>query len=241
MDDKKLQELNLYLKKVYKCTRSLFNKIDKNLYFNLNNENLIIDLFGRGFINEIHLAAYHKRGTINFPNPFSFYCTKIQCSFNKTIALNHTVYVGLYFPYHNIGDEIEITYQYYGFHKYIIKITDTNKVYLPYKNYQFIIQHGLSTHYIKGHNGKPFYSINLVPTSYVFDNCLCHERKIYFNLTYVEEASAEIIQKAWRNYRRRKTLNAWKSNIEDVNNEIKYMPDFGINYYEAMNDFKTLI
>lgn len=245
-DGHKLIEYNIHLKTIYKCAKSLFNKIDKDLYF--NDEDFRFPISCRGMLNNIHLSTYHREGTINFQNPFGFDIYKKQSNDNIIYTGIPNVWVGLYFPYHNIGDEIKISM--YKF-EYIIKITNTNKIYLPNKDIKFLFTYPCCGQVkISGHNGTPFYIIS--PTSDPYFNNIPNKfllsihqhRNLAFLdnfFTYAEEASAEIIQKAWRNYIKRKTLNKWKCNIKDVNNEIEYMPGIGVNYYDAMNNFKTLI
>lgn len=243
-----LQEFNIYLKTIYKCAKSLFNKIDKDLYFNLNNEKLLYSIECRGLLNLVNLIHYNKKKLINFSKPFGFNIIK---QIDDSMISVPDVCIGLYFPYHNIGDEIKINMcniTMSNDYEYLIKITDTNKVYLPNKDKKFLFLYWDANMSVSGHNSAPFYIISacfdthFLDISRKFSPCYYQfNQHINLNLTYAEEASAEIIQKAWRNYRRRKTLNVWKSNIKEVNNEIKYMPDFGINYYKAMNDFNKYI
>lgn len=245
MDNEKLKELDIYFKKVYKCAKSLFNKIDKKLYFNLDNENLKYNGCSRGLLNLIMLESYHQRKLINFEYPFGFSYIKT----NKYQYFSGYVTIALYFPYHKIGDKICI-YYYKNSNlqsKIItIEITDPNKVY--FINNKFKLNNPLY-HWLINNGDIQYYVINLTEDNYfrkiIMDYHIYitnHANISYgYKFTYHQEASAEIIQKAWRNYRRKKNLNKWKYNIKDVNQEIEYMPDFGVKYYDTMKDFKTLI
>jgi hypothetical protein len=63
---------------------------------------------------------------------------------NNIIYEPHDILAGIYCPYHNIGDIIDVLYS-DGIYSRIstINITDPNKIYLPIDNEQFILYHYL--------------------------------------------------------------------------------------------------
>lgn len=260
MDVKECQNLDQKLKIVYKCVRSLFNKIDKNLYFNLQNEKLKFDIYLRGFVNITMLLNYYKKLNIKDRFCFSFCCLKVE-KYNKHYDSDkYTFYgrtgldveIGYFFPYHKIGDSIEISFvNYDGAYPTNdicrIDITDTNKIYLLHNDKKFIVgSHGFDTRYIKSTNNTPMYIIGaLFNNNYSnqLQKFIAWNRNIRYKFTYAEEASSEIIQKAWKNYVKRRNIRQftkWTKCINDVNNELEYFPDFGIKYFEAKKNFDCL-
>jgi hypothetical protein len=263
MDVKKCQELDRKLKIVYKCARSLFNKIDKNLYFNLQNEKLKYDIDGRGLLNMVMLETYYKK--LNIKDRFSFGFSCLKVNENMYDKLNYSKYnyslfkhnsgdieIGYFFPYHKIGDKIKITYRNYDVQNQKheisrIDISDTNKIYLSHNNKKFRVGPDyLFPRSIYTTNNAPMYIIG------VYFDCddrnqlhrfYSLNRDIGYKFTYVEEASSEIIQKAWKNFVKRRNIRQftkWTKCINDVNNELEYLPDFGIKYFEAKKNFECL-
>jgi hypothetical protein len=230
--DRRLFYEHIYLKALYKASLCLFHKIlnddmIKNIFFHKKYDNF------NDCIRIIKYECKNPNKTYTSKNLPYYFSMRYVDNIGHIPVGNGAIIAGFYFPNHNNGDIIDIGNN-------IIQITDNTKIYFPVKNKYFMFPTDylvacipINTPY------KPFYVIYI--SHMVYLNNITIKSSNYKNFYYAEEASAEIIQKAWRNYRRRKTLNAWKSNIKEVNDEIKYMPDFGINYYEAMNDFKTLI
>ncbi len=173
---------------------------------------------------------------------------------------------GLYFPNNEIGDVVSIVYN----NKVIgtIEITDKDKIYIPLSDTHFVYCCGLPRIYFKCNNNVEFHAVSIVlpattiMTKLALWTCVYQlkNKTLYYSYctrysgkpcngcdhgepeiaNYPQIASARVIQKAWKNYKRR-CLDQWKDNIGDVNEEIEYMPNLGIEYFNALNDYNINI
>lgn len=220
-----------YLKILYKASICLFHRIlpniDKSQFFNTKNKN--------GCHKIVSCCVNNVR---NKKNNYSYYFDVRYV--NQYFIPPTGIIAGFYFPNHKNGDEVCITHSFDGTLDSVINITDNSKIYFALNNRKFIFPLDHMVAYIAVNYTVPFYAI------YINYDYLGIQRNIrlkcsnYKNYAYAEDASAEIIQRAWRNWRYRSIFNKWKKNIENINNEILYCPDFGVKYFEAFNDFNKL-
>ncbi len=158
--------------------------------------------------------------------PYTYYTEK--CTNDSNIIVNDLL-VGLYFPNNEIGDTIEIEGR--GILLSTIKITDKNKIYAPLDDLYYIHHTPLERYCvkIKNYRNVDFYLAQMVldrPIRQIvvefLGYCYMKNGNAYYpqilysikELNYPQIASARVIQKAWRNYKKRE----YKRCIDDVIN-----------------------
>lgn len=221
-----------YLKILYKASICLFHRIlpniDKSQFFNTKNNN---------GCNKILLCC--RNNLKNKKNNYSYYFD-VRYVNEFIIPPTCGLIAGFYFPNHKNGDVVRIINSYYSTVDSVINITDNSKIYFALNNRKFIFPLDHMMACVMAKYTVPFYAI------YIHYDDLGIQRNIRLkcsnnkNYAYAEDASAEIIQRAWRNWKYRSIFNKWKKNIKNINNEILYCPDFGVKYFEAFNDFNKL-
>ena len=178
--------------------------------------NMVIKFNGNEELQDLQYSPRIRKELL-----YSYY-TK-ECTNDSNIVPNDLI-AGLYFPNNEIGDTIDI--EFLDTKLSTITITDKNKIYLPLDNVYFI-------HHILAHSNPKiinsrdvsFYTVHICLDTnvrkLVLESFCYHQLKngityntqgMYLSMTkdpiiemnYPQIASAKVIQKAWRNYQKRK-------------------------------------
>ncbi len=258
---------NNFLANIYQYTKHLFLHIDRDIFFaNVeNHDNMmstIMKLVFGVYKNKETSACYYifnKKSAEKYSHDKTyepigqlFTYEVYELEINKPLYRMGDLVGGLYFPNNDIGDEIEITH--WGITVSTIKITDTTKIYLPLDDLYFFPLLCYYGEIFVRCKQKCDIKYNVVFIS-LRDRQLFMKCPLIYNLktgimtnmgspdpswltaNYPQIASARVIQKAWRNYKKRQHKQIWKKwmdDIQHVNNEIKYMPNFGIEYFNSL-------
>ena len=273
---------NYILVGTYEHTKHYFKYVDRNEFF----KELVIKQDGRersgcsAALLKLNNVNYRKFKDNNYCW-FKYAYYTVQYKLNEEIERGGDILAGLYFPNNEIGDEIDIMAN--DIVISTIKITDTNKIYLPLDDLYFIIllhaqgpttlaikckQKQNLTYYVVfllldscprrtlcTHCGN--YKIELKKQIIYFTNCRVYLK--YSNneksldclpngqsldclsvADYPQMLAAMQIQRAWRRYKHREKYDwkEWNNNIEFVNDDIKYIPGLGIEYFNSLDSYE---
>ncbi len=243
-DNMNYEDMNDFLTKIYMCTKHFFKYIDKDILFSKESS-----------------GSENVRRLITNNMSFTY---GVTLNPSKIINRDGDIVAGLYFPHQNIGDKINISIGPECVST--LYISDINKIYFPLYDDDFIFSICLSGHEIHVNTNIPYYVVSIYfnrkeRRSLVANDCSIKIHKLDKILTYnygmahlyddnghmniynySRNGYVKNIQKYWKTYKENKLkyLDKWKNNIIEVNKEIEYMPEFGIEYFKHKNNFNKL-
>lgn len=248
-------EHNKLLGNVYKYVKHYFDHVDKELYFQDDLLEETTSLYNK--MSKFKYTFYRKKCV-----PMGGECTIMR--FGDILA-------GLYFPHNNVGDKIKILVNDHlefnititDKNKIYLPINDEHFMHIRYLYFSGIrVRSALPFYSVKialNDYDKLPYTLNIVFRISNENKYLLYGGGTCIKLNYSEIGDYEIvdkyeifdkdepsiitIQKTWRDYKERCSIfhNIWKNNIRDVNMSIKYLPDIGIEYFNTMDHYKSIL
>ena len=224
------------------CTKHFLRFVDRKTLIDKEN-NL------QSALNAIYLTG----------QSFSYFCCETKPSPEYNIFKDGDLFVGIYFPHHQIGDTFELTI---GHNRSTLVVTDPNKVYLPLEDKYILPLQSLffvsfSLRQTKGKARDVYFvkaMLNLPIMRALTESMLVFSLREKYYCTgegfcstrmkpwkqkpveveaclFVEHSHYAIkIQKAWREYLRRKRR-------KQICSEVRALPDLGIDYLDALKRF----
>lgn len=240
-------KVNKFLNNLYKYIKHYFRYVDREMFFSESESEINNTKFATKFARLLQGYKYILYTNKCVPS--------IDGKYN--LSWNQPTVAGLYFPNNSIGDKIDIIIRNYVFS---IIITDTNKIYLPIDDEYFLHCNQIPYNEMIIRTNKVFYlvSVHYLKSTFMFSpfvyflqnkkkylqykdgECILIDKPTNLYIYQEDEiGSAIIIQRAWKRYKNRWTqyYTKWSNHIEEVNTEIRLLPDIGIEYFNALNEF----
>jgi hypothetical protein len=256
-------KVNKFLNNLYKYIRHYFRYVDREMFFSESESKSLETRCGLDIEQYKLVVMYYK---YTRETQYTLYTKEMTPDNKIRLSRELTdILAGLYFPNHDIGDKIDIYIEdgrYSPIKISTIIVDDKNRIYLPIDDEYFINICQLMYQYITIHTNKPFYIVSMIlnmkSRNLVFDHrhvsyFLKRQKKYVYidnntvlhlidcpsiNLYQEDEiGSAIIIQRVWKRYKERQIYTKWSNHIEEVNTEIRLLPDIGIEYFNALNEF----
>ncbi len=254
--------MNHILVGIYEYTKHYFKYVDRDEFFKeLSNSAALLK------VNNVNYKIpYHGFKDYHF---FKYAYSTIEHKLNEEIEKGGDILAGLYFPNNKVGDEIDImindivisTIKITDINKIYLPLDDLYFIILMHtqgpirlsikcKQTQNLTYHVVfllldmctrRTLCLQCSN----YKIELKKQTLYFAKCTVYPKNsnnVCLPLAdYPQMLAAMQIQKIWNKYKNRKNVDwiKWNHNIEFVNDDIKYMPDIGIEYFNSLNSYTT--
>jgi hypothetical protein len=258
-------KVNKFLNNLYKYIKHYFRYVDREMFFSESESKSLETRLGLNIpVYKILTMCYKYTRETQYTLYTKEMMPDNKIYYSQSSSID--ILAGLYFPNHDIGDKIDIYIEDDSMFPPIkistIIVDDKNRIYLPIDDEYFINICQLVYQYITIHTNKPFYIVSMILNCKIRNSVREYRNVSYFlkrqkkyvyidnntvlhlidypsiNLYQEDEIdSAIIIQRAWKRYKERKIYTKWSNHIEEVNTEIRLLPDIGIEYFNALNEF----